>query len=176
MRDAPRTPNLIFFCIREVYPVGDSAESRGRWFVIRVAVVARAHAEILVNNGNFAVIPFFGKERHDVHIGDRIEDMDDTLRGVCAVTLPDIQEILLAIFIFGDNDTVAVGDDVVFIEFRMRVVAADLTFVDELEVELDDRLLGIKGEDTPTPVADGIKIAGWLYLPGVHRRVITRFS
>mgnify|MGYP001560484423 CR=1 FL=1 len=158
IREQPITPNLIFF-IRKLLCWRD---------IRRVSVVTLSHAQILMDDRRFAVVPFFRQKGDKIKIGDGICDVRDSLRDVYAVALASIKKLLLAFIRFCHNYRIAVGEKVVFIKLWVVVVAADFALVNELKVELDDRPSGIESENTAAAVADSVKIARRVQFPYFH--------
>src|SRR3989344_1561240 len=97
--------------------------------------------------------------------------MGNARRRKGAIALSDIKKFFFAVFVFRDQNSVAAGNHVVFVELGMRMITAYLALINELEIELDNGFVGIKGENAPASVADAVEIALRVDFPDFHAYV-----
>jgi len=119
----------------------------------------RTHTEILFHDGAFAVVPFLREERNVLDVSDGVRDVRNALGDIDTITRADVDKLFLAVIILTHDDAIPVSEEIVFIEFWVIVIAPECIFVDELEVELNNRLFGVKGENTATTIPYSRKIA-----------------
>ena len=98
-------------------------------------MVALPHAEILMHDGLLAVVPFFREERDDIKIGDGVGDMRDSLRDVDAIAFADVEELFFSVITLRHDDRIAAGEQIVFVELGVVMIASYLALVYELEIE-----------------------------------------
>jgi len=116
------------------------------------------HAKIFVHDRRFAIIPFLREKGDVLDVGDRVGDVESTLRDVDAIACPYVEKFLFTFFIFGHHYAVAFREKIVFIKFWVIVIAANFSLIDELEIELDNGVIREKCENSAASVSDCIEI------------------
>jgi hypothetical protein len=136
-----------------------------------VTVIAFAHAEVLVNDWLFAIIPPLGQERNGLAISDREKNVVRLGGYENALALVHVYEILLPRSgVLLDFDSGAIHQQDVFVKLRVTMITSNFAGFDELMRPLEDWGIGNKRKNGASAVPNGVQVTARLEGLHSHRR------